>query len=53
MDAPAGRIAIRKELLLALLLQTEIVETTVDVAPGTVYNVVSVVAAGEFCAKTL
>jgi hypothetical protein len=34
-------------------LQTAIVETTVEVAVGTVYNVVAVVAAGALCAKTL
>ena len=43
----------RKELLLALLLQIAMVETTVAVDPGTVYSVVTVVAAGALCAKTL
>lgn len=46
MAAPPGLTAIRKLVGVALLLQTVIVEVTVDVEPGTVYRVDSVAADG-------
>jgi hypothetical protein len=39
--------------LLLLLLQIVSVDTTLDVALGTVYSVVTVLALGVFCARTL
>lgn len=53
IPAPAGQTAILKVVAVALRLQTVIVEQTVDVDPGTVYNVVNVAAPGSCCPNTL
>ena len=53
MVAPAGLMAMRKVADVAARLATAIVETTAEVKDGTVYRVVSVVADGALCPKTL
>ena len=53
MEAPATLTAMRYVPALAARLATVIVDTIVDVLAGTVYKVVSVVAAGADCPSTL
>ncbi len=53
MEAPATLTAMRYVPAVAARLATVIVDTIVDVAAGTVYKVVKVVADGADCPSTL